>query len=138
MRRNQPVSSIMTKGPTTVHIRQSLADVRGVMTEKQCHHVPVVDGDKLVGMLTSTDLLRASYEYGEDPRNVQAVPDHTRSIEDLMQRTLVTLRPKDTVRDAAEIFSKNWFHALPICEDGKLVGIVTTTDVMGYLVEQHQ
>lgn len=137
MRRNEPVSKIMTSKPTTVHLGQKLSDARTVMTEHHCHHVPVVNGDELIGMLSSTDLLRASYEYGEDVRHANAVLDHTRSIEDVMQKGIVTLGPKDSVRQAAEIFGKNWFHALPVCEDGKLVGIVTTTDVMNYLVEQY-
>lgn len=137
MRRNEPISHIMTKTPKTLHIGQKLSEARAYMSEGGFHHLPVVSGDKLLGMLSSTDLLRVSYEYGQSVDAADAVLDHTRSIEEVMQRGTITLTPKSTVRDAAEIFAKNWFHALPVVEDDTLVGIVTTTDVLNYLVEQY-
>ena len=54
-----------------------------------------------------------------------------------MQPAVVTVNSKSTVRAAAEIFSKNSFHALPVCDDGTLVGIVTTTDIINYMLEQY-
>lgn len=137
MRRNELVSKIMTKTPVTVHKGMKLSEVRTSMAENRCHHMPVVSGEALLGMVSSTDLLRVSYEHGQDPRHANTVLDHTRSVEDVMQPNLVTLDVKATVRDAAEIFAKNWFHALPIVDSGSLVGIVTTTDLIEYLLEQY-
>ncbi len=137
MRRNEPVSKIMTPNPVTVHLGQPLSEVQHLMTENRCHHMPVVSGDKLIGMVSSTDLLRVTYAWGQDARHAEAVLDHTHSIEDVMQPGLVTISPKTTIREAAGIFAKNWFHALPVVEDGKLVGIVTTTDLLNYLLDQY-
>lgn len=137
MRRNEPVSKIMTPNPATVHFGQPLHEVQRAMADQLCHHMPVVSGKKLVGMLTSTDLLRASYEWGADPRSTETILDHTRTIRDVMTGTLTTIAPTDTVRDAVELFSRGTFHALPVVEDDTLVGIVTTTDVMTYLLEQY-
>ena len=137
MKRNERISKIMTPAPITVQLGQKLSDVQKKMSEGGFHHVPVVDGDKLVGILSSTDLLRVTYEYDKNPAQSDAVLDHTRSVEDVMQPSLVTISPKDTVRAAAEIFSKNAFHALPVCDNGALVGIVTTTDVINYMLEQY-
>lgn len=137
MRRNEPISKIMTPNPTTVHFGQPLHEVREAMAQQMCHHMPVVSGKKIVGMLTSTDLLRASYEWGEDPRSAETILDHTRSIKDVMTGKLTTIKAHDTVRDAVELFAKGSFHALPVVEDDDLVGIVTTTDVMNYLLEQY-
>jgi len=137
MRRNEQISKIMTPNPVTAHHGVALSEVRNLMAENNCHHMPVVSGKSLKGMISSTDLLRVTYEYGEDPSGNNAVLDNTRTIEDVMQASAVTVSPHDTIRSAAEIFSKNWFHALPVCEDGELVGIVTTTDIVNYLLDQY-
>jgi len=138
MKRNERISKIMTPAPITVQLGQKLSDVQKKMSEGGFHHVPVVDGDKLVGILSSTDLLRVSYEHGADPRQVGAVLDHTISIKELMQSELVTLEETQTVRDAVGHFSKGAFHSLPVVNAaGGLAGMVTTTDVMQYMLEQY-
>lgn len=137
MRRNEPVSKIMTADPITVHQGQKLGEVQALMAEHHFHHMPVVSGDTLEGMVSSTDLLRVSYTFGQDSRNAGAVLDHTATIEEVMQPGLVTISPKTTIREAAGVFAKNWFHALPVVENGRLVGIVTTTDVLNYLLDQY-
>ncbi|MFT4624908.1 MAG: CBS domain-containing protein [Myxococcota bacterium] len=138
MKRNEPVSHIMQSEVITVQVGQKMSDVRAVLTEHGFHHVPVVDGETLVGILSATDILRISYEYQTDSRMSDTVMDHTRSISDVMQSNPVTLAAKDTIRSAAEILAKNWFHALPVVDDDKkLVGMVTTTDLLNYLLAQY-
>lgn len=138
MKRNERVSKIMSAEPVTVHVNQGLSDVQQVMIEGRFHHVPVVSGNRLVGMISATDLTRASYEYDTDGRQAQTVLDHTRSIEEVMSTGLVTVKPTTTVREVTEILARDWFHALPVVEDDNtLVGIVTTTDVLKYLLDQY-
>lgn len=137
MRRNEPVTHIMTKDPITANLSQKLSEVQQSMAEHGFHHMPVVNGTKLVGILSSTDLLRVTYDYGADPGQNAAVLDNTRTIADVMQPGPLSVSNKATVREVAEIFAKNWFHALPVVDGDELVGIVTTTDVMQYLLEQY-
>jgi CBS domain-containing protein len=138
MKRNERISTIMSTEPVTVHVHQSLGDVQQVMAEGRFHHVPVVSGKKVVGIISATDLTRASYEYGVDHRQAQSVLDHTRSISDVMQQGVVTVKASDTIRHATEILANDWFHALPVVDDQEdLVGIITTTDVLKYLLEQY-
>jgi len=138
MKRNERVSKIMSSEPTTVHVHQSLGEVQKIMVQGNFHHVPVVSGTKLVGMISATDLTRASYEYDTDGRTAQAVLDHTRTIEDVMSTGLVSVKPSQTIREATELLAQDWFHALPVVDDDtNLVGIVTTTDVLKYLLEQY-
>jgi len=137
MRRNEPISKIMTKNPHTVHHGQKLSEARALMIEHGVHHVPVVSGKKIVGMLSSTDLLRVSYEYEQDIAHANAVLDHTRTIEDVMQPNVMTIEHKKPVRRAVEIFAENWFHAMPVVDGDKIVGIVTTTDIMKYMLDQY-
>ena len=54
----------------------------------------------------------------------------------LMKHSPETVSPDDTIKDAAEVFAKREFHALPVVEDDKLVGIITTTDIINYFIAQ--
>lgn len=138
MKRNVPIAKIMVTELTTVHLGQPLSGVRKAMVDGGFHHVPVVSGDKLIGLVSSTDLLRVTYEYQTDARQTDAVLDSTVSIEQLMQKYPITLRETDTVRHAVEIFAEGRFHSLPVVDDTeRLVGMVTTTDVLRYMLEQY-
>lgn len=140
MRRNEPVRKIMSEKLISVHTGQKLSEVQTILAEGGFHHLPVVSGDKLVGMITSTDMMRLSFSsaYGQDPRAEAAILDHTQSIEAVMQKELVTLSPNSSIREAAETLSSGTFHSLPVVEDGsKLVGMVTTTDLIKYLLAQY-
>ncbi len=137
MKRNVPVSTIMTANPFTVHHGQTLSEVHKAISTGGFHHVPVVSGSKLVGMLSSTDLLRVTYDYGQDDRMKDAVLDDTHTIEGLMVTDVKTLSSDQPIRTAFEVLAEGRFHALPIVDDGALVGIVTTTDLLQYALEQY-
>lgn len=138
MKRNVPVSTIMTKDPVAFHKGQKLSEVRKAMVDGGFHHAPVVDGTRLIGILSTTDLLSASYQYGTDSREQDAVLDHTVSIAELMSADPIALQDKHTVRDAAELLAEHAFHSVPITDDaGNLVGLVTTRDVLRYHLDQY-
>jgi len=59
------------------------------------------------------------------------------SIEQVMTKDVTTVDQGDTILDVATILSKNEFHALPVTSDGSLVGIVTTTDLVKFLIDQY-
>ena len=139
MKHNEPVHKIMATDPITVHEQQKLSDVHHLIVERKIHHVPVVSGRKLIGLISATDLLRVSWGdvNRQDPRQVDALLD-TLTIRDVMQEDIVTLRRHDTVRRAAELLSQGQYHSLPVLDDDdELVGMVTSTDIIGYLLEQY-
>ena len=139
MKRNEPVHHIMTKDVETVHTGMKLSEVRQLLSEKPYHHVPVVSGKKLIGLISATDMVRLSLSlYGADQRAVDAMLDANHDIEGVMTKELTTIGHKDTVRAAAEQLSGGSFHALPVVDaDGNLEGIVTSTDVIKYLLDQY-
>jgi predicted transcriptional regulator len=59
------------------------------------------------------------------------------TIEQVMRSSIRTINADATIKEAAEIFASEEFHALPVIEGDKLVGIVTTTDIINYLLEQY-
>lgn len=139
MRKNEPITHIMTSEPTTVHTGQKPSEVRALLAEGAFHHVPVVSGERLVGMISSTDMIRLSFaSFVGDDRAFDAWLDHTYTIEEIMQRELTTLSTHDAVRDAATVLAHNSFHSLPVVDDaGGLAGIVTSSDLIQYLLDQY-
>lgn len=137
MKKNEPVSKIMTKQLTTVHDHEPLSKVRKVFDVADIHHIPVVSGDRLVGILSSNDILRISFgDFGnQDGKGLDSLLDHNFSLADVMTKNPVTIASNATVRDAARVLGSNNFHALPVIEDEKLVGIVTSRDLINYLAE---
>lgn len=139
MRHNVPVSNIMSSQMLTAHIAQKVSDVYKLLTENRMHHLPVVSGDELVGLISSTDMMRLSLDaYGTpDAANTEYL-DSQFSIEDVMSTELITIKPDDPIRLAAEMLSTGAHHSLPVVNgDGSLVGIVTTTDLIKYLHDQY-
>ena len=139
MKKNDPIAKLMTKDPVTVHTGQKVSDVRKIMADSGFHHVPVVSGDKLLGIISASDILGISVEgVGSDERSMDAYLDHQFSLETLMRKDLKTIKANGTVRDAASVLADGSFHALPVVNaDGKLEGIVTSTDLIRYLHDQY-
>lgn len=139
MKRNVPIKSIMTVELSVVTPTHKPSDVRRLIAEKGIHHVPVVEGKRLIGLISATDVVRMSLSaYGADQRAVDAMLDAEFSIRDLMSTELTTLSVRATVREAAETLSPGAFHSVPVVdEEGNLVGLVTTTDLIRYLLDQY-
>ncbi len=138
MKHNEPVKKIMSTDLVTVHVKQKVSEVHALLAEHRLHHVPVVSGTRMIGLISATDLLRVSYGdvYRQDPRQVDALLD-TMSIRDVMQEDIRTIEPGQSVRRAAEILAQGGYHCLPVVADDELVGMLTTTDLIGYLLDQY-
>ena len=138
MKRNEPVSKIMTTDLVTVHHGDPVSKVRQLIREHGVHHIPVVSGQTLVGIISYSDVLRVSFgdAFKADERTVDATLDHTMTLEQLMQNEPTVVREDSPIRDAAKILAQGNFHALPVVSDNKkLVGMVTSTDLIRYLLE---
>ena len=121
---NEPISSIMTKKVVTVRPQDTLEVVKDILFFKHVHHIPVVEGHTLVGIITSFDLVRLG-RCQDEYKQVK--------VSDVMTTKVATLGPNDKIGAAAEVFLENLFHGLPIVnEDKDLVGIITTHDVLKY------
>ncbi len=139
MKRNEPVSKIMTTKLVTVHQGEPISKVRELIREHGIQHIPVVSGPKLVGIISHSDVLRVSFgeAFQTDERAVDATLDHTMTLEQLMQKDPVSVRENAPIREAAEVLVRGNFHSLPVVSDGqKLVGLITSTDLIRYLLAQ--
>jgi CBS domain-containing membrane protein len=138
MKRHEPISKIMNTNVITVRHGEPISKVRQLVRDNGVHHIPVVSGDQLLGIISFSDILRLSFgdAFATDERTVDATLDHTVTLESVMIKNPVTLPDTATIRDAADILARGDFHAVPVVNGSKLVGIVTTTDLIKYLLEQ--
>lgn len=139
MKRNEPVSNIMSSKITAVQEGQPLSEVRHKMIDSNIHHIPVLSGKNLVGMVSFTDMMKLNVVInGADNHTIDAIIDQQFSIGDIMSTELTTLNDRDTIRQAAEVLSGNNFHAVPVTNsNSELQGIVTSSDLIRYLNNQY-
>lgn len=127
------ITKIMTTELDTVTPSQKLVDVKHIYEKMNFHHhIPVTDKGLLVGMVSLIDFMRKVDQAGLD--------DNAPVYQDLIVKDIMTSNPyfllsSETVEEAAKILSKGEFHALPIVENDKLVGIVSTGDVIQFLLK---
>lgn len=122
---NEPLSSIMTRNVITAQQDDSLSVAKNIFLNNKVHHLPIVMGSNLVGILTTYDLFKLNGSF-----NGRSFDDI--KIREVMTKHVATLEPEDKIGSAAELFLENLFHAIPIVKDGNLQGIVTSFDVIKY------
>jgi CBS domain-containing protein len=118
-----PVSEIMTTPVRTVEPDVTVAEAATTLAEAGIGSL-VVGTDRIDGILTESDVV-GSVAAEHDPAST--------TVADLMSDPVVTVRPDETVRVAGERMGHNGVKKLPVAEDGRAVGIVTTTDLALYL-----
>lgn len=139
MKQHVHVSTIMTQNVVKLNITDDLTKAESLFKEHKIRHIPVVNGNKILGILSYSDLLRISFVDAADDEDevVDVTVYNMFTIEQVMTKRLMTVKPETTIKEAAEILATHEFHALPVCAGGLLVGIVTTTDLIRYLLKQY-
>ena len=140
MLQNVPISEIMTEEIEVVEQDQNIKDVLNLLAEYSVQHIPVIGDGELVGLVSSSDIMDHSIALLNGSRqqtDVESV-EHT-CIEQIMSTELIILSIDSTVLDAAEILSGGNIHSIPIVDNSNsLVGIVTSTDLIKFLMNQLQ
>jgi len=128
------VREIMTTEVTTLQENETMFDAAMIFARSSLRHLPVLRDTTLVGVLTERDVKRFT------PGLLSGVSSEqynhlleTTPLSKVMTRDPMTLKPDQDIADAANIFSTKRFGCLPVVEDGKLVGIVTTSDMLRLL-----
>lgn len=127
----------MTPTPLALGPDETARRAREVMLEHGVHHLPIVSEGRFVGLISTNDLHRIALgdPYRDDPELV-AQDLELFPLREVMTEDVVTLKADTaTVRDAALQLARGSFHALPILDGDTLVGIVTSTDLVAYLIE---
>lgn len=130
-----PVRDWMHAGPITVRAVTPVGVAARVMRKRSIRHLPVVDfARRLVGIVTDRDLRQVVFDaairdrLGRAARGLDDVP-----VREVMTWGVVSVTPQTDLRDVARLMHERKIGALPVVDDGKVVGIVTDTDVLGAL-----
>ena len=126
----------MTTEVTTVQETETMFDAAMIFARSSLRHLPVLRDTNLVGVLTERDVKRFAPGLlsGVSSEQYNHLLEST-PLSKVMTRNPMTLKPDQDVSDAANIFSTKRFGCLPVVEDGKLVGIVTTSDMLKLLAK---
>ena len=132
------ISEIMTKNIIALNRDDDLEKAEMLFKRNKIRHIPVVAEEVIIGMLSYTDLLRISFADAvyETEEEVDTLVYNMFTIDQVMAKNVVTVSSTATIKEVAKILAENEFHALPVVDDGRLVGIVTTTDLIYYLLKQ--
>ncbi len=132
------VKDRMTTGVKTVQLETSVAEAFRMMKDNNIRRLPVLEKDKLVGIITLTDLNQAA------PSTATTLSIHELNyllaktkIKDILpkKQKVITVSPESYIETAAKIMRQNKISGLPVIENGKLVGIVTETDIFDALID---
>ncbi|MGB5229538.1 MAG: CBS domain-containing protein [Eudoraea sp.] len=133
-----PVSNIMTTNLITLDVKESLDKAEHLFKKYKIRHIPVIENEKIIGMISLNDILRISFADGayREEENISSSIYEMFTIRQLMIGNLETVSPDSTIKEVAELLIKREFHSLPVVENGNLKGMVTTTDLIKYLLKQ--
>ncbi len=115
------VRDVMTPGVRTVSASQSLAEAAEVMKGEDVGSVPVVEEDRLTGIVTDRDIVIRAVAERRDPQAVK--------VEEVASRELVTVEPEQDLDEALALMARHQVRRLPVVEEGRLVGMLAQADV---------
>jgi CBS domain-containing protein len=115
------VRDAMTPGVRAVAPTDSVTEAAQAMKEQDVGSLPVVEGERLVGIVTDRDIVVRAVAEGVDPR--------TATVGDVTSGDLVTVEPDEDLDDALKLMAQHRIRRLPVVEDGRLVGVVAQADV---------
>ena len=133
------IADIMTTDLVTIEPQNSVATAIRLMRQGQLRRLPVVEGDVLVGMVTSGDLRRITglssilRDLSQDNFLWHHIP-----VANVMSRDPITLTPDISIAEAARLLIDQKVGGLPVVDQGRLVGIVTTSDLLQSLIEAEE
>jgi CBS domain-containing protein len=124
------VGEVMTARPRSVTPETPVTQVAELMEAEDVGAIPVVEGDRLVGMITDRDIVVRAIAKGKDPRGMPAAEVSTRE--------LVTVDPDDDLSDALQLMAQHQVRRLPVVEDdNRLVGVISQADIALEAKEKH-
>jgi len=130
------VKNRMTANPFTIGSEASISDVIELMREKNLKRVPVVDGDKVVGLITQHDLQKVSPTKATTLSIFEINYLLSKAkVKDAMTKDIITISPDALLEEAAVLMRDNKVGTLLVVREGKLAGIITESDIFDSFIE---
>jgi CBS domain-containing protein len=138
MNPNRPVSSIMARELVTVKPNDPITHIHNLFEQHSFHHLPVVEQGKLIGIISKADYLKIKHMLSISWDGATMAQEWYAGIcaRDIMTAGPLCIDSSDSIGLAADIFKANQFHALPVLDDGRLIGILTSHDLLAYAYKE--
>lgn len=115
------VREIMTEDVASASLETTLEAIATMMRDADTGAIPIVDDEALVGIVTDRDIVLRCVAEGKDATEMTA--------EDVITENLVTVEPETDLEEAAEMMAEHKIRRLPVCEDGRLLGMLSLGDI---------
>jgi CBS domain-containing protein len=154
------VREVMNTNPVSCRAESTISEAAKIMKKKKISGMPVLDGDRLVGVISESDLLRllSAEEEGQlwlpSPFEIFEVPFRDllkwekmhssmediskKKVSEVMHRDVHKIGPDDSIEEAASIMIRHRINRLPVVENGLLAGIITRGDIIAGLGKSHE
>jgi len=128
------VREIMMGSPVTLKPDETLDLANDVISLGRIRHIPIVEDGRLVGLLSERDMMGATTTtiFGLKRKSKSALLKSV-LIKDVMKKKVVTVKPDTPIKDAAHLMKEKKIGCVPVVDEGALVGLVTTTDILRYV-----
>jgi acetoin utilization protein AcuB len=126
------VAEIMTTNVLTAGMDDTLDAIRKIFHLRRCHHIPIVEENRLVGIVSDRDVLKdLSPHVDTVGADIQALNTLKKKAHQVMTRRVITISPEDSVEEAANMMLEGKFNCLPVLErSGTVAGMITKTDIL--------
>lgn len=131
-----PTDLYMTPEVVSIASTDALERAYQVAMEQGVSSVPVQDGERLVGVISLTDLLRVGIREAGAGAQAKALTFPARTVADEMTRTVETITPETLLASAADVMREKYIHRLFVTRSGRLAGVLSTTDLMRAIAEK--
>jgi CBS domain-containing protein len=127
-----PVSTAMSKSVVVANQFHNFSAVLELFSKYGMHHLPIVDANgKIIGIVSSNDLMKIFTEPKFKSLSLNTdEADKVINISDIMTKDVVTISPNATIKEAAKIFTEGGFLAMPVVDNGQIVGILSVRDLV--------
>lgn len=125
------VKHLMSRQVVVASTDHTYSQVSEFFARFAIHHIPIMEDDKVIGIISAKDIIKSFYNYMKMHGfcvNKEDL-DNELSLVAIMTPNPITIHPEDSLDTAAKIFIDNRFHCLPVVNDDKVVGIITTKDI---------
>ena len=128
------VREIMMGSPVTLKPEDTLDLANDIISLGRIRHIPIVDGVRLVGIVTERDLIGAAAAqiFGLKRKSKSALLKSV-LIKEVMKKRVITAAPDTPIKDIAHLMANKKIGCVPVVSDGMVVGLVTTTDILRYV-----
>ncbi len=129
------VQDWMRENPVTISPDATLSTAQELMAEHEVRRLPVVERGELVGIITNSDILRQVPVTADETDEQTRVLLTQRNVREVMTYSPITINPSATIQEAAERMLEYQVSGLPVVRSGKVVGIITESDIFRLVVE---